>query len=86
MLSSTNNIMNRLATALLVVLALCLMMCGGQTQEEAPSAEEPTEQPLTSEEMKAVSDEASLEAEESITEENAEDEYQKLEAEIAADG
>ena len=47
--------------------------------------EAPAEAPLTNEEMRAVSDEASLEAEESINEENLEDEVKKLEAEMAAD-
>ena len=75
------------ARAGLLVAFSGLWACGSQDQEAAPppAEESPAEAPLSKEELKAVSEEFDLEADEAINEDNLTVEAEKLEKEIAAD-
>ena len=76
------NIKGILVNGLFSMFLLCALACG--SEKEAPP-ETPEEEALTQVERRALAREFQLQAEEEITEQNAEDELAKLEKEIAAD-
>jgi hypothetical protein len=84
-MKTRRSVFARRAIGVLFALVLgCLFACGGQKEEPSPEAEAAAE-PLSKNELKAISAEYNLQAEEEIADEDLEKEVDKLEKEIAAD-